>query len=94
MKKDKNKNLMTKNPILYIVMLFVWTALAVFLWYNFITCLINENYFNIPIENISTAVRVLAKILLAFNAIFISYFWLNGVKDFIYVVWYYCNKKD
>lgn len=93
MKKDKNKNLMTKNPILYIVMLFVWTALAVFLWYNFITCLINENYFNIPIENISTAVRVLAKILLAFNAIFISYFWLNGVKDFIYVVWYYCNKK-
>lgn len=93
MKKDKNKNLMTKNPILYIVMLFVWTALAVFLWYNFITCLINENYFNIPIENISTAVRVLAKILLAFNAIFISYFWLNGVKDFIYVVCYYCNKK-
>lgn len=93
MKKEKNKNLMTKSPILYIFMLIVWTVLAVFLWYNFISCLIHENYFNIPLANVPMTVRVLARILLGFNAVFISYFWLNGVKDFIYVVWYYCNKN-
>lgn len=93
MKKEKNKNLMTKSPILYIFMLIVWTVLAVFLWYNFISCLIHENYFNIPLANVPMTVRVLARILLGFNAVFISYFWLNGVKDFIYVVWYYCNKS-
>ncbi|HBE98604.1 MAG TPA: glycosyl transferase family 2 [Firmicutes bacterium] len=27
------------------------------------------------------------------NAVFITYFWLNGVKDFIYVIWYYCAKS-
>ena len=29
-------NVMKKSPALYIVMFIIWTALAAFLWYNFI----------------------------------------------------------
>lgn len=32
-------------------------------------------------------------VFLVLNAIFISYFWLNGAKDFIYVTWYYVFKR-
>lgn len=82
---------MKKSPILYTVMLFVWTVLAVFLWRSFVKSLI-DTPFNVPIESLNTAVVIFARIILLFNAVFISYFWLNGVKDFIYVIWYYCNK--
>lgn len=36
---------------------------------------------------------VLVNVILTFNWLFILYFWLNGTKDVIYVVWYYINKK-
>ncbi len=87
-----NKNAMRKSPVLYIVMFFIWTVLAVFLWWNFIGSFKNVP-FDVPAEELSTAIVILARILLFFNAVFISYFWLNGVKDFIYVIWYYCNKS-
>lgn len=86
----KKKNVMTKSPILYIVIFLVWTVLAVFLWYNFALTISGGGYFNTA--NVSTTILVLSRIFLSFNAVFISYFWLNGVKDFIYVIWYYINK--
>lgn len=36
---------------------------------------------------------IISRILLVLNAIFISYFWLNGVKDFIYVIWFFLSKN-
>lgn len=85
-------NVMKKSPALYIVMFIIWTALAAFLWYNFI-CVIIDVPFIIPSDKINRGIKITASILLTLNALFISYFWLNGVKDFIYVVWYYIAKS-
>ena len=89
----KSKNVMKKSPALYVVIFILWTVLAVFLWWNFINVFTKEEYFLLDIETVSQLTKVLAKLLLIFNAIFISYFWLNGLKDFIYVIWYYINKN-
>lgn len=89
----KNINAMDKHNTLYVVMLIIWSILLVFLWWHFIKSFRNIP-FNIPINHVKPWMKILATILLGFNALFISYFWLNGVKDFIYVVWYYCNKKN
>lgn len=89
----KSKSIMKKSSALYVVIFILWTVLAVFLWWNFLNVFISENYFMNNSETVSQVVKVLAKILLIFNAIFISYFWLNGLKDFIYVIWYYINKN-
>ena len=85
-------NVMKKSPALYIVMFIIWTALAAFLWYNFI-CVIIDVPFIIPSDKINRGIKITASILLTLNALFISYFWHNGVKDFIYVVWYYIAKS-
>ena len=53
------------------------------------------NIFFVPFNvgtNVSFARFAISRTLLVFNAIFISYFWLNGVKDFVYVIWYYAFK--
>lgn len=89
--KDKKQDAMRKSPVLYIIMLVIWTILTAFLWYHFVKSFINIPF--VPGTTVTTTVRVLATILLVLNSIFISYFWLNGVKDFIYVVWYFLNKK-
>ncbi len=86
-RRGRQKSVMKKSPALYITMLLIWTALSVFLWLNFI-----PNIVNVPFlagRKISGAMGIGARILLGFNGLFISYFWLNGVKDFLYVVWYY-----
>lgn len=85
------KNAMKKSPALYLVMFLVWTMLVVFLWYNFVKSFMRIP-FTVSIEKLNTVIIVSARVLLGFNAVFISYFWLNGVKDFIYVIWYYCNR--
>ena len=88
MMMKKRKDVMKKSPALYITMLVLWTALAVLLWINFLPKIID-----VPFRagrSVSLGVRVGARVLLTFNGIFISYFWLNGVKDFLYVIWYYC----
>lgn len=85
-------NVMKKSPALYVVMFAVWTVLAVFLWYNFVRVIIDVP-FNVPSDEVSKGVKITATVLLSLNALFISYFWLNGVKDFIYVVWYYIAKS-
>ena len=90
---EKRKSIMKKSPALYVDIFILWTVLAVFLWWNFINVFIKEEYFLLDVETVSQLTKVLAKILLIFNAVFISYFWLNGLKDFIYVIWYYISKN-
>lgn len=87
---DERKKL-KKSPALYIVMIVVWILLGAWLWYELIPGLISP-----PIvqgAQPSGAVSVIATILLVLNGIFITYFWLNGVKDFIYVIWYRIGKR-
>ena len=84
---EKKKDVMKKSPALYITMLVVWTALTVLLWRHFLPKIID-----VPFQKgrtVGLGIRIGARILLTFNGIFISYFWLNGVKDFLYVLWYY-----
>ena len=71
----KSKNVMKKSPALYVVIFILWTVLAVFLWWNFINVFTKEEYFLLDIDTVSQLTKVLAKLLLIFNAIFISYFW-------------------
>ncbi len=87
----KGKSAMKKSPALYWTMIVIWTGLTVLLWWNFI-----PNIARVPFlagRTISTVTAVGARILLLLNGIFISYFWLNGVKDFLYVVWYYAFRR-
>ncbi len=82
---------MKKSPALYITMLLVWTGLIVLLWTNFI-----PNILSVPLlagRRVGFAMLVGARALLILNGIFISYFWLNGVKDFLYVIWYYAFRR-
>ena len=88
---SKNRDVMKKSPALYITMLVIWTLLIILLWTHFIPNIIRVPFFQNakPTWGISVGARG----LLILNGIFISYFWLNGVKDFIYVVWYYIFRK-
>ncbi len=88
---EKAKGVMRKSPALYITMLCIWTVLTALLWTNFIPKLVDVPFF-VGRGN-SAAVQVGARVLLGFNALFISYFWLNGVKDFLYVIWYYAFRR-
>lgn len=82
---------MKKSPALYITMLCIWTVLTVFLWVNFVPKIANVPF--LANKTASLAVRIAARGLLVLNGVFISYFWLNGVKDFIYVIWYYLFRE-
>lgn len=80
-----------KSPALYVFLFFVWTILSVVFWLQ-----VSKSFGNVPYlpnAEITESIDVFANILLVMNAIFISYFWLNGVKDFVYVVWYFIAKK-
>lgn len=73
-------------------MLVVWAVLLVWLWLN-----ISRGFVRPPfVQGVqpSVALRIAAIVLVALNGIFISYFWLNGVKDFIYVFWYAFAKRS
>ena len=87
----KKRDVMRKSPALYITMLLIWVCLAVFLWWNFLPKIIEVPFF--VGKRVSVGMQIGARILLTFNGVFISYFWLNGVKDFIYVIWYYIFRK-
>lgn len=89
-RKERKRSVVQKSPALYISMFIVWVVLAVFLWWQFVPKIVNIPFLKTEISNTG---QVLARILLVFNGVFISYFWLNGVKDFIYVIWYYLFKK-
>lgn len=84
------KKTLKKSSILYVVRFTIWAVLAAFLWYCFIKGLLNLS-FKDGVE--ASKVRIIfSEILFILNGVFIAYFWLNGVKDFIYVIWYYCVK--
>lgn len=90
LEKNNLRHPLQKSPILYIFMLVIWTAIVILLWVDFV-----PSIKNVPFkQEVSTAIEIIAKILLTCNAVFISYFWLNGVKDFIYVIWYYAFRKN
>lgn len=82
---------MKKKSTLYIAMIMCWTIITVLLWLYFIPCIKNIPYFTTG--NKSQIINILSIGLLVLNGLFISYFWLNGVKDFIYVIWYYVFKN-
>ena len=88
---EKKRDVMKKSPALYITMLVIWTVLTVFLWWNFLPKIVDVPF--VRGRAVSLGVEIGARVLLAFNGVFISYFWLNGVKDFIYVIWYYIFRK-
>lgn len=79
-----------KRPYLHILMLTIWAILSAFLWYFYIKGMINNTFFT---SEVPMWLYVITVILLVLNTLFITYFWLNGVKDFIYVVWYRLSKN-
>ncbi len=91
--KMSGRNVMQKSPALYVVMLFVWAALAALFWYQIGHTLAGGKEAILQGDDLSQARYIAAVTVLILNGIFISYFWLNGVKDFIYVVWYYIFRR-
>lgn len=80
-----------KSPALYITMFVIWSVLLVFLWRNFI---FNIKYVPFLLQaQVTSSLFFWSRLLLVLNGIFISYFWLNGVKDFIYVIWYFAFRR-
>ncbi len=88
--KAERKHL-KKSPALYIVMIAAWVILIAWLWFN-IARGVTAPPFAAGVSP-SRALRITAIVLVALNGIFISYFWLNGVKDFLYVIWYLFAKR-
>ena len=82
---------MKKSPALYITMLIVWVVLATFLWISFVPKIKDVPF--LREGELPLGIHIGARVLLTLNGIFISYFWLNGVKDFLYVIWYYAFRK-
>ena len=76
---------MRKSSGLYRILLTAWA----FLCLAFIPSFISE-YDHVESEGLQAAITYS---LLTLNGFFILYFWLNGVKDIVYVIYYYCNKK-
>jgi cellulose synthase/poly-beta-1,6-N-acetylglucosamine synthase-like glycosyltransferase len=74
-----------KTPSLYLWILAVWGGLLGAL---------------VPVVTTSVGhavgrdARGLTIVLLAGNGLFVAYFWLNGVKDLVYVVYFYLNRRS
>ena len=78
------KKKLKKSPALYIVLFAVWACLCAWLWYN-----LSFGFTQPPVSaDAPQWRRVLAAVLIALNGVFITYFWLNGTKDFVYVLWF------
>ena len=88
---DRNRVKLKKRPALYIVIAVLWAALSVLLWLG--------NSANIAAPELlekfvgNAAAANCARVLIVLNTLFISYFWLNGIKDFLYVIWYCFSKR-
>lgn len=89
---ENGRTKLKKSPALYLVLMFVWLALVALLWWQYSPSLIDPRI--APDYADSPAVVATVRVLLILNAIFISYFWLNGSKDLIYVLWYYLGKRS
>ncbi len=91
MGREEKREVMQKSPALYITMLVVWTVLTALLWGYFAPKIARVPF--VAGRKINGLMQVGGRILLFFNGVFISYFWLNGVKDFLYVLWYYLFRR-
>ncbi len=85
------KESLKKSSALYVLLLIVWTLLTGSIVYCYAAAFSSGSF--LGNEMPARGVRTAAIVLLIFNAIFIAYFWLNGAKDFLYVIWYYTHKK-
>lgn len=79
------KRRIRKNKSLYLSMLFCWTILLIFLSYE----TFQKNIF----VDFSSVKNGIINVILFINYLFLCYFWLNGVKDTIYVIWFYLHKN-
>lgn len=89
--QSNQQSQLKKHPVLYIVLIFVWIILTVVFWQSMSRAFGTDKIFTNA--NITMTQRIFATLLITLNGIFISYFWLNGVKDLIYVLWYLCHKQ-
>lgn len=84
------KKKLKKSPALYIVLFAVWACLCAWLWYN-----LSFGFTQPPVSaDAPQWRRVLAAVLIALNGVFITYFWLNGTKDFVYVLWFHFARRS
>lgn len=74
---------MKKTSGVYVFILIVWIALLSF----FIPAVVAEYH-------LASDSPFIVNCLLILNAIFIGYFWLNGTKDIVYVIYYYLRRKS
>lgn len=77
----RKKHVLEKSNKLYVFVLSAWVILSSFF---VVICIKEYGYANH---------NIFIKILLTLNALFILYFWLNGTKDVVYVLWYYMFKN-
>lgn len=91
MKEQKSGRTLKKSCALYVAMLCIWIILAALLWWQYAAMIAHPTFADG--RRAGGAILITARIFLTLNAVFITYFWLNGVKDLIYVVWYYCAKR-
>ena len=91
MKRAENCTAMKKSCALYTVLLIVWVALTACLWWQYMPSVISPEFYGGV--TVTKALKISAQIFLVLNALFITYFWLNGVKDFVYVIWYYISRR-
>lgn len=82
--KQEQNRILKKNS-LYLVVLILWALLCVV---GFVS-LINNIKLNQEIH--LTYWKI---ILLVINLIFISYFWLNGLKDLVYMLFYSLSRRN
>lgn len=81
---EKEKNSIKKNSSLYIWILVAWGILSVFGVTAFVETIIQNKIMQVSVWTI---------ILLIVNTMFILYFWLNGTKDLVYVLFYQVKYK-
>jgi hypothetical protein len=67
-----------KKPIVYLIILFLWIILLIIFYPQFA----------IPLSRTTGALHL----LVATSTLFICYFWLNGLKDVVYTLYYYLRK--
>lgn len=94
----KNSKKLTKSSVFYWMLILMWLALAASFIYYFVTSITKlslnkQDPFGNAIDPNSLPRIVAAIIFLVLNAIFLLFFWLNGIKDFLYVAIYYLFRR-
>lgn len=74
---------MKKSSLVYRLIILTWCLLMIVSYKSLI----------LDVESNFLAKKYFVTLLLFLNVLFISYFWLNGMKDVIYVIVYHLNQK-